>query len=65
LKTMEAERELPPMIRRALAEDPAARERWYGMTEIQRRNHLMGIFYYKTPAAIERRMRKALGQEVE
>ena len=33
------------------------------MTEKQRRNHLMGIFYYKTPEAIERRMRKAFGQE--
>lgn len=63
MRTMEAERELPPMLRRALADDPAAAKRWSAMTEIQRRNHLMGIFYYKTPEAIERRMRKAFGQD--
>lgn len=62
LRTMEAEIELPPLIRNALASDRRAKERWERMTDIQRRNHLMGIFYYKTPEAVQRRLRKALGQ---
>ena len=62
LRTMEAEVELPPLIRNALANDRRAKEHWEKMTDIQRRNHLMGIFYYKTPEAVQRRLRKALGQ---
>jgi uncharacterized protein YdeI (YjbR/CyaY-like superfamily) len=62
LRTMEAEIELPPLIRTALANDRRAKEHWEKMTDIQRRNHLMGIFYYKTPEAVQRRLRKALGQ---
>jgi hypothetical protein len=60
LETMEAERELPPLIKTALDQNAAAREGWKRMTPIQRRGQLMGIFYYRTPEARARRLQKAL-----
>lgn len=60
LETMEAERELPPLVKTALDQNAAAREGWKRMTPIQRRGQLMGIFYYRTPEARARRLQKAL-----
>jgi uncharacterized protein YdeI (YjbR/CyaY-like superfamily) len=60
LETMEAELELPPLIRKALDEMPYARRGWEMLTPIQRRGHLLGIFYYRTPEARRRRIEKAL-----
>jgi uncharacterized protein YdeI (YjbR/CyaY-like superfamily) len=60
LETMEAERELPPLIKTALDQNPVAREGWNAMTPTQRRGHLMGVFYYRTPEARARRLQKAM-----
>ncbi len=60
LATMEAERDLPPAIKLALARDPRAREGWERMSPSRRRGHLLGIFYYRTPEAQARRLAKAL-----
>jgi uncharacterized protein YdeI (YjbR/CyaY-like superfamily) len=60
LETMEAEHELPPLVKTALDQNAAAREGWKRMTPIQRRGQLMGIFYYRTPEARTRRLQKAL-----
>src|SRR5438270_3632913 len=60
LETMEAERELPPLIKTALDQNPIAREGWNAMTPTQRRGHLMGVFYYRTPEARARRLQKAM-----
>lgn len=60
LLTMEGERELPPILQTAFLRSPRARKGWELMTEHQRRGHLMGIFYYKTPEARERRTAKAI-----
>jgi len=60
LAAMEAERELPPMLRVAFANDPRAWEGWKRMSSTQRRAHLLGIFYYTSPAARSRRMAKAM-----
>lgn len=60
LATMEAERDLPPAIKLALARDPRAREDWERMSPSRRRGHLLGIFYYRTPEAQARRLAKAL-----
>jgi uncharacterized protein YdeI (YjbR/CyaY-like superfamily) len=57
---MEAERELPPLVRTALDQNPTARDGWRRMTPIQRRGQLMGVFYYRTPEARARRLQKAL-----
>ena len=60
LETIEAERDLPPLIQTALAKSRVAREGWERMTPIQRRSHLMGIFYYRTPDARACRLQKAM-----
>lgn len=58
LATMEAERELPPALKAAFRTRPHARTGWERMTETQRRNELLAVFYYQTPEARQRRMDK-------
>jgi uncharacterized protein YdeI (YjbR/CyaY-like superfamily) len=60
LATMGAERELPPILQVAFARNPVAREGWKSMSSAQRRGHLMGIFYYRTPESRARRIDKML-----
>src|SRR6202047_5256450 len=60
LAVMDAEHELPPILRVAFARDPRALEGWRQMSPSQRRRHLFGIFYYRTPEARERRIEKTL-----
>jgi Domain of unknown function (DUF1905)/Bacteriocin-protection, YdeI or OmpD-Associated len=58
LATMEAERELPPVIEAEFRLRPKARAGWARMTPTQRRNELLGVFYYQTPEARQRRVEK-------
>jgi len=58
LATMEAEVELPPVVARALRSRPKAKAGWERMTSTQRRSELMGVFYYQTPEARERRVQR-------
>jgi uncharacterized protein YdeI (YjbR/CyaY-like superfamily) len=60
LATMEAELELPPILKLAFARDPRAYQGWQSMTLLQRRGHLLSIFYYRTPEARDRRIAKML-----
>jgi Domain of unknown function (DUF1905)/Bacteriocin-protection, YdeI or OmpD-Associated len=60
LATMEAERELPPILKLAFARDPRAHEGWQRMSPSHRRGHLLAIFYYRTPDARDRRISKML-----
>jgi hypothetical protein len=60
METLEAERELPPMIEMAFRQNPCARERWEGMSPSHRRRHLLAIFYYREPEARARRVAKAI-----
>ncbi|OLC90292.1 MAG: hypothetical protein DMG35_07200 [Acidobacteria bacterium] len=60
LTTMEAERELPPVLKAAFARDPRAFEGWQRMSPSHRRHHLLGIFYYRSPEARDRRIAKML-----
>jgi uncharacterized protein YdeI (YjbR/CyaY-like superfamily) len=60
LATMEAEKELPPVIRTAFARDPRAFEGWKLMSQSCRRGHLLAIFYYRDPKAQARRVAKAV-----
>jgi uncharacterized protein YdeI (YjbR/CyaY-like superfamily) len=62
--TMAAEEDLPPALRAALDRVPHARAGWEKLTPTQRRNHLMGYFYYKTPEARTRRFQKAIDDSV-
>jgi uncharacterized protein YdeI (YjbR/CyaY-like superfamily) len=56
--TMEGEKELPPVIEVAFRRVPAARKGWEVMTKVQRRSNLMAVFYYQSPEAREKRVRK-------
>jgi hypothetical protein len=58
LATMEAEIELPPLIQQAFRARPKAQKGWLNMTETQRRNGLMAVFYYQTPEARQKRLAK-------
>jgi uncharacterized protein YdeI (YjbR/CyaY-like superfamily) len=58
LATMEAEVELPPVIEAAFRLRPKARAGWARMTPTQRRAELLGVFYYQTPEARQRRVEK-------
>ncbi|MDP9267347.1 MAG: YdeI/OmpD-associated family protein [Acidobacteriota bacterium] len=60
LQTIEAERELPPLIRQAFERYPRAWQGWQRMTPRQRRNHLLGIFYYRNPGSRQRRLEKTM-----
>jgi len=56
--TMEAERDIPPVLQVALAQNARAREGWELMPPAHRRKHLFAIFYYRTPEARARRTAK-------
>jgi uncharacterized protein YdeI (YjbR/CyaY-like superfamily) len=60
LATMEAEQELPPILKAAFARDPRAFEGWQRMTPLRRRGNLLAIFYYRSPEARDRRAAKVL-----
>jgi uncharacterized protein YdeI (YjbR/CyaY-like superfamily) len=57
---MEGERELPPILRAAFARAPKALAGWQKLTPTQRRNHLLGIFYYESVEARQKRADKAV-----
>ena len=60
MTTMEAELELPPILKAAFARDPRAFAGWKTMTPTQRRLNLLGIFHYRNPESRERRITKML-----
>jgi len=62
LLAMEGERQRPPILERAFQRQPKAREGWAAMTPIQRRGHLLGIFYYQKPESRERRAQQAVAE---
>lgn len=62
---MEGERELPPILQVAFRRHPGAAEGWKAMTPIQRRGHLLGIFYYQSPEARQKRADKAVAEAVK
>ena len=64
LETMEAERELPPLLQIALAQNPKAQAGWRLMPPSHRRGHLLGIFYYRNPESRARRVGKAVEEMV-
>lgn len=60
LFTMEGESEPPPVLRAAFLRQPLAAAGWEALTPTQRRNHLLGVSYYETAEARERRAAKAV-----
>ena len=59
METMEAERELPPIMQLAFRQNPKAAE-WNRMSPSHRRVHLFSIFHYREPEARARRLAKAI-----
>jgi len=57
---MEGEQVLPPILQVAFRRQPQARIGWEAMTPIQRRTHLLGIFYYQSAEARQKRVDKAI-----
>jgi uncharacterized protein YdeI (YjbR/CyaY-like superfamily) len=62
LLTLEGEKELPPILHAAFLQQPLARRGWEAMTPVQRRNQLLGIFYYQSAEARERRVAKVVDE---
>jgi uncharacterized protein YdeI (YjbR/CyaY-like superfamily) len=62
METMEAERELPPMMQLAFRQNPRAQEAWEQMSAAHRRRHLFSIFYYRQPEARARRLAKTIDE---
>jgi hypothetical protein len=58
LSAMEGEKELPPIIAVAFRKRPKAKAGWEKLTKMQRRQHLLGVFYYQSPEAREKRVQK-------
>jgi uncharacterized protein YdeI (YjbR/CyaY-like superfamily) len=65
METMEAEIELPPIIRQAFVRNPHAAEGWSRMPRSHRRMHLLGIFYYRNLESRLRRIEKAMAEMIE
>lgn len=65
MQAMEGEIELPPVLRAIFQQQPRARAAWEALTPVQRRNHLLGIFYYQTLDGRERRAAKAVEAALE
>ncbi|HUY80501.1 MAG TPA: YdeI/OmpD-associated family protein [Acidobacteriaceae bacterium] len=62
---MEGEREMPPVLQLAFRRQPRALDGWNAMTPIQRRSHLLGIFYYKSPESRQKRADKAVAEALK
>jgi uncharacterized protein YdeI (YjbR/CyaY-like superfamily) len=65
MQAMEGELEPPPVLKSIFQRQPRAREAWLALTPAQRRNHLLGIFYYETVEGRERRAAKAIEEAVK
>jgi uncharacterized protein YdeI (YjbR/CyaY-like superfamily) len=61
---MEAERDLPPVLKLALTHDPRAMEGWNLMSPSHRRGQLIAIFYYRSPDARARRLEKVVAEAI-
>ena len=65
MATMEAEIELPPILKMAFARNPKAKIGWEKMPPSHRRFHLLGIFGYRNPETRTRRVEKALQEMIQ
>ncbi len=58
LGAMEGEHELPPIVAAAFRRRPKAKNGWAKLTQTQRRQELLAIFYYQSVEARNRRVEK-------
>lgn len=64
LAAMEAEQDLPPILKAAFARDPRAFEGWQSMSPTRRRHQLLNIFHYRNPESRARRVTKLMEEAV-
>lgn len=64
LAAMEAEQDLPPILKAAFARDPRAFEGWQRMSHTHRRHQLLSIFHYRNPESRARRVTKLMEEAV-
>ena len=62
METLEAERELPPVIQLAFRQNRRAQEAWELLSPSHRRRHLFSIFYYREPESRARRLAKTIDE---
>ena len=62
LLALEGERVPPPILEAIFNRNPRARTAWRSLTPIQRRSHLMGIFYVQSPESRQKRADKAIAE---
>jgi uncharacterized protein YdeI (YjbR/CyaY-like superfamily) len=62
---MEGERVTPPILEALFNRQPKAREGWQALTRIQRRSHLLGIYYCQGPESRRKRAEKAIGAALQ
>ena len=62
---MDGERELPPILQVAFRRQPHAFAGWQAMTPVQRRGHLLAIFYYQSPESRQKRTEKAVAEALK
>jgi uncharacterized protein YdeI (YjbR/CyaY-like superfamily) len=60
MQALEGQHDPPPLLRALFQRIPLSRDAWFALTPAQRRDHLLGIFYYETAEARERRATKAI-----
>lgn len=65
LLAMEGEREMPPILQVAFRRQPKALTGWKAMTAVQRRGHLLGIFYYQSPESRQKRADKTVAEALK
>jgi uncharacterized protein YdeI (YjbR/CyaY-like superfamily) len=57
---MEGELVTPPILEALFHRRPNARQGWQALTPIQRRSHLLGIFYCQSPESRQKRAERAV-----
>jgi uncharacterized protein YdeI (YjbR/CyaY-like superfamily) len=65
MQAMDAEHDLPPMIRLAFARHPGADQAWRDLTEHQRRHNLLAIFKSRTPESRLNRVERLIDSMLE
>ncbi len=65
MEVLEAEVELPPILRQAFARNPEAVEVWRRLPPSHRRSHLFTMFYQRSLDARLRRIEKAMAEMTE
>jgi hypothetical protein len=65
MEAMDAEYDLPPMLRLAFNRIPGANQAWKNMTDKQRRHNLLAIFYYRNPESRMKRIARIFEKPTE